>query len=244
VSASASSTSGVLSSSGTVVASGVMPAGSGIAAGVGAGAASGGTVGAKLVTATAIAKWMGMGVLTASSAIFAPDAVKWVQQVNNAESSYEAKLPTVNATVPKQNTPHPTAPITPRPATEPSSPLVQKSVAPKAAPFGHPAATGAAVSVRTVAPSSASADFAGQVEIVEQARHAIAGSDAAGGLQVLADYEQRYTRGQLLPEVLVLRLTALKQLGRTLEAQAVARRILQRGETGVHAQRARAILAE
>ncbi len=91
---------------------------------------------------------------------------------------------------------------------------------------------------------SAASDFAEQVELVEQARRAIAQSDAARGLSLLSNYESRYARSQLLPEVLVLRLEALVQDGREDEARAVARRILQQGTTGAHAKRARAVLGE
>ncbi len=79
LSASAASSSGGLVASTTVTATGAAVTGA-----ASSGAVSVGTVGAKLIAATGIAKWAGLGALTAASVAFVPDAVEWARNTNQA----------------------------------------------------------------------------------------------------------------------------------------------------------------
>jgi hypothetical protein len=73
-----------------------------------------------------------------------------------------------------------------------------------------------------IAPSSLGAETA----LLEDARAALAGGDAAGALSLLDEHERAFPRGVLVEERLATRVFALCSLGRRTEAESVAERLL------------------
>jgi hypothetical protein len=200
-----------------------------------------GGVATKVAVATGLAKWAGLGALTAASVI-APQVVEQVRRQPDSVTVQVAKadgpsLPSANSTVTS------IAPTRGPTLDEQRVPGVSTvSSAPPSVEQSASSSDVGALKYEGLTQPPPASDFAQQMEAVERARRAIGRSDAALGLYLLEDYERRYPQGQLLPEVFLLKLDALQQLGRVDDAREVARRILRRESAGSHAQRARAVL--
>jgi hypothetical protein len=95
----------------------------------------------------------------------------------------------------------------------------------------------------TEAESRAAALLAAEVELVERGRAALARGGFDEALRMLAPYEERFPKQQLLTEVLFLRMEARSRSGDDAGARSLAQRILVRGVAGPQAARARAVLA-
>jgi hypothetical protein len=84
--------------------------------------------------------------------------------------------------------------------------------------------------------------LAAEVELVERGRAALSRGSFAEALRMLAPYEERFPKQQLLTEVLFLRMEARGRSGDDAGARALAQRVLARGVAGPQAARAREVL--
>jgi TolA-binding protein len=75
-----------------------------------------------------------------------------------------------------------------------------------------------------------------EAELLFQARKALT-SDAALALRTVTEHEVRYPKGRLTPEREVLAIEALRQLGRTAEAEARLQRFEARYPKSLHLKR-------
>ena len=80
-----------------------------------------------------------------------------------------------------------------------------------------------------------------EVDLLDRARAANARGANREALDLLGRHDRDFPASRLGPEALVLRLTALVQLGRASEARALAERYLERQPGGAHAEQIRKI---
>lgn len=137
-------------------------------------------------------------------------------------------------------------PIAPAPAPSASSaaslavdPIVP--VVPSPSPVSRGVASNATKLPNAVS-SSAPADVAEELRLVEDARKALRGGSPSACLTALQTYDATYPHGVLALEANVLRAEALVRSGRHKEGQALATRLLQATPSGPHASRLRKLL--
>jgi hypothetical protein len=216
-------------------ASGVKMTGAAIGSAAGVSAAGVAGSATKVVTATVLAKWIGVGVLGGVT-------------LSGAAALMSAPAAPVAAPAPQVAAPTPqVAPV----AAAPSAPA--GSATAPAAPAAEPAPV---VAAPVVAPSHAApaelveselvlevgAPLAAEVAFIDGARALLAAGLAEQGLSQLLRYEQEFPQARLLPEVLFLRLETCDRLGRSSEARAAATRLVQGFPQSPHAARARKLL--
>jgi hypothetical protein len=126
----------------------------------------------------------------------------------------------------------------PAPASAPA-PAPASAPAPAPAPASAPALAPAPALVPGLHPSPLSSE----VSLVQQAAHAVAERDPAVALRILDTVRRDYPHGLLTEEAGVLRVQALAQVGRSTEAKALARTLLDAHPEGVLAARLRSVLA-
>ena len=242
----------VTTSSAASAIAGGAKAGSALSAGAGAGAGAGSAglggaaaVGAvKAVTATLLAKWIGIGVVggvaLAGAAAVATGPSKSSSAVPAAASQIAKKSPRVPAA-------QAAAPESPASAAPDSSPSDLADVpgdsvarpAPAVASAPHVSAS------EPVAPElqlEVGAPLAAEVAYVDRARALVVAGRAEQGLALLRGYEREFAGARLLPEVLFLELETCNRLGRASEARAAAQRLLDGFPKSPHASRARKLL--
>ena len=203
-----------------------------------AGATAAGVAGSatKVVTATLLAKWIGVGVLggvTLSGA---------AALLTGPATSASTQTPQVSAPLPKA-APLADAPHTAAPPVATSAPVLAETAAAVAAPLvvpSHAAATEPATNDVVV---EVGAPLAAEVTFIDGARALLASGQAEQGLSQLRRYEQEFPEARLLPEVLFLRMETCDRLGRSSEARAAATRLIQGFPQSPHAARARKLLA-
>jgi hypothetical protein len=110
-------------------------------------------------------------------------------------------------------------------------PLPERSVAAEAKPTAE-------------AEAQVPSELRAELRRVDQARALLDAGRAAAALAELRTYRQEFPAGRLSPEALFLEMQAQHQLGRSAEARAAARRIVERYPAGPHAGRAREILGQ
>jgi hypothetical protein len=76
-----------------------------------------------------------------------------------------------------------------------------------------------------------------EIRLLDDARSAIRGGTMEYALRVLANYEQRFPRGQFRQEMQVLRMEALKRTGENERAEALAKRFLAEHPKSPHRER-------
>ena len=86
--------------------------------------------------------------------------------------------------------------------------------------------------------------LAEEVALVDRARGALAGGDAAAALKALDEYDSRFSRRKFAPEALYLRMEALLRMGRSDGARSVAQSLVNAYPTSPHAARARQVLVQ
>ena len=209
---------------------------SGAALGSAAGASAGGVAGsaAKVVSATLLVKWIGLGVL---GGVTLSGAAALLSAPAPPDS---APAPPVSASSPKLVT-VPAASSGPalvvEPAPLPSSAPAAVVAAPTVAP-SH----GAAAAVAPDVVLEVGAPLAAEVAFIDGARARLASGQAEHGLSQLRRYEQEFPEARLLPEVLFLRMETCDRLGRSSEARAAATRLVEGFPQSPHAARARKLL--
>jgi hypothetical protein len=124
------------------------------------------------------------------------------------------------------------------------APTRAPAVLPVSSPTGTPAAVAAPPAADPVAPAPVApiahrgparrhgavavprGDLRAEIALVDAARSAVAESADDRALALVDRYEASYPRGTFQPEVAALRIEALVQLGRRVEARALARRFV------------------
>jgi outer membrane protein assembly factor BamD (BamD/ComL family) len=86
------------------------------------------------------------------------------------------------------------------------------------------------------------APLAAEVAFIDRARAQLAAGQAEQGLLQLRRYEQEFPEARLLPEALFLRMETCERLGRSGDARAAARRLVEGFPKSPHATRARKLL--
>lgn len=189
-------------------------------------------------TLLVVAKWLAAGAvagLLATSAIYAvsepilPSPSSTQKGIADARSAAKAQAPLAARQ---------TAAAEPEPHGEPEA-------------VNAPTLTSAAPPASIVAPTpqlavpaevDPSGPLAAELALLDNARQALAAGNAASALRSLNDYDVRFTRPNLAPEALYLRLEALTLQGDKSGTEAVARRLLRSYPAGPHAARARSVL--
>jgi hypothetical protein len=145
------------------------------------------------------------------------------------------------------------------PPPRPSSLQVQAPVSPRSAPTSRavvspaPAApreeSAPAPVARPPSPKSAAPDdaagvpLAAELLLVDRGRAFLQRGESLAALSALERYERDFAEARLLPEVLYLRMEALRQLGRDAQATAVAQQLAKSFPRSPHAAKARAVVA-
>lgn len=188
----------------------------------------------KVVTATLLAKWIGVGVLGGVVLSGAAAAV------SPAPVASSPAAPVRVAQVPSQAPAAVVAPSAAAAAVEApaQTPIVEQ--APAVAPARQ-------VEARAVEPHDAvvelGAPLAAEVAFIDRARAQLAAGQAEQGLLQLRRYEQEFPEARLLPEVLFLRMETCDRLGRVHEARTAATRLVEGFPKSPHATRARKLLS-
>ncbi|HVY29322.1 MAG TPA: tetratricopeptide repeat protein [Polyangiaceae bacterium] len=196
-------------------------------------AAAGGAKLTKAVSFTLLAKWVGIGVVGGVG-------LASVAAVATSPAAAPVTPPSASiVTKPRLAAP---AKATPAPV-EPTS--VEAEPAPAEAAPAPPASPHVSIiePVTSAAPAlEVGAPLAAEVAYVDRARALVASGQASQGLALLGGYEREFPEARLLPEVLFLELQTFDQLGRTAEARAAAKRLVDGFPKSPHASRARRLL--
>jgi len=214
-------------------AKGALGAGAGAGTATVGGTAAGGAV--KVVSATLLMKWVGIGVvggvgLAGAAAVASGPAV-----------SPPAFHAVVAAPAPAPEPVLKPAPATPEllaPSTAVEAPVVAVPTTPST-PAPH---VGAGEPVTPAPVLEIGAPLAAEVAYVDRARALLASGQVEPGLALLRSYERDFPEARLLPEVLFLQLETCDRLGRASEARSAARRLLDGFPKSPHASRARKLL--
>lgn len=188
----------------------------------------------KVVTATLLAKWIGVGVLGgvalsgAAAAVSPPPATSIASAPRRTSPVTAPVLTEAPGAVPAPREAPIVAPTVEAPPSLLSAPL----------PAEVPAAPPKDVVVEVGAP------LAAEVEFIDRARSQLAAGRAEQGLSQLRRYEQEFPEARLLPEVLFLRMETCSSLGRVSEARSAATRLVEGFPKSPHATRARRLLSQ
>jgi hypothetical protein len=225
------------------------------AAGTGGAAAS--AVKAGSVTSVLVLKWLGTGALVGavaatSVATLTTPGLLGGREAPPAAQATQAATPGSRAVSRAQALPHAAAapPVASPEEAAPLRPVDEIPSAGRALVEARPE-RGASVAppaepVAAPPPPAPAAALTGnvmaEVASLDRARAALAARDASGALARLAAHEAAFPRGALLPEAILLRVRALRELGRYAEASAVAERFLASHPDSAQAARLRALV--
>jgi hypothetical protein len=210
--------------------------------------AAAGTAGAKTLASVglfAAVKWGGIGLavgaLTVGGIRQAPKLFRGPAETRAAVATNE-KIP-VSVDHHENNAPRAETETQLVPTIEPPPAL---PAAPEPAPRVTAAADSRAVALpasKTALPLEAIAEphLAEEVAALDRARRFVA-NDPARALGLLDEYEQRFPKGDLAPEALVLRIEALVRAGERARAEILASSFLASHPRSPHAKRIRTIL--
>jgi hypothetical protein len=192
---------------------------------------------AKVLTATLLAKWIGIGLL-GSVGIAGVAAVASSREAE-PQARTVVRLKAMERQKPSADRPFETRPLDVE-ALPPSEPAPkEESVAPAPARALGP-------SQNFVPPSTSGAEsgalLAAEVAYLDRARAALQSGQEERGLSLLRHYERAFPRARLLPEVLYLEIETLERLGRHGEARVPAQRLVDGFPMSPHASRARKLL--
>jgi hypothetical protein len=189
---------------------------------------------ANAVTATLLAKWIGIGVIggigLAGAAAVATRPSAPVAVASVAKPAQPAGPRAIATAAPGP------APVAPPVAIDDSS-AADRSAAPAPAPrtsMNEPANSAPELDV--------GAPLAAEVQYVDRARALLGAGQTALGLSSLERYEREFPEARLLPEVLFLKLEAYERLGRANEARGAAQRLVGGFPKSPHSTRARKLL--
>jgi hypothetical protein len=82
-----------------------------------------------------------------------------------------------------------------------------------------------------------------EAKLIERAR-AVLTESPARALELVGEHQTRFPRGQLAAERTIVKIDALRRLGRRAEAEALASRVLAQEPKGLYANRVRRALGE
>lgn len=225
------------------------------AGGVGASAsASASAVKVGSVTSLMVLKWLGTGALVGTVAATGIVTLTTPGPLLRppAAAAREASPREARSVTPARRSPR--AGLAALPASEQSAPAlrpvdeVPSVAAPARATPARGAVPGDQPDPGAVAPplpspaAAATGNVMEEVASLDRARAALAAHDASGALARLAAHEAAFPRGALLPEAILLRVRALRELGRQAEATAVAERFLASHPDSAQAARLRALV--
>jgi hypothetical protein len=88
------------------------------------------------------------------------------------------------------------------------------------------------------------ASITNEIRMLDAARRAQAGGDAAGAIRALDDYKREYPRGALAEESVLIRIEALARLGNVTAARSLAKKFRATHPDSPHLRRIDSILAE
>jgi hypothetical protein len=192
------------------------------AAGATAAKAAGTSIAPKAVLgwSAVVMKWIAVGLVGATATA---GAVAYVHHANQAVLRTES------------------APAQPAPAARPASvaastadPLRTIELGPDTLP-----------AVRAKAPSSArSSTLDEEVSMIDQARRAVAGGDAAEALQIVGSYDTKYPAGALSQESAEIRIEALIAQGNRPAADRLAAKFIAAHPTSPYVHRIRSLMGE
>jgi len=192
------------------------------------------------VTASALVKWIGTGVVVGTLSAAGIHAV-----ADSGAAPPRAML----ATVSERRAALPPAPSIAPARAQPATVEAPKVGTPE--PSARPAelrasGTGAAVAVASNAAFPAEGSdrrLRDELLALERARQALRRGDASAALSALASYESRFPQGALSREATVLSVEARLAAGDQQGARAVAARALEADSTSPHAKRIETLLS-
>jgi len=187
-------------------ASAALGGGGTVAAGAPAGAL--GAVTAAKMTLASVALWLAAG-LGLGMAVSTPAIVSAYRRADAIRAPVPVSAPVVTLP-PKASERTSDAPVTPSVADNP--PAVSREAAPERAVVERPRA----------APSTGAASLAEETRLLNAAQHELAQKHANGALGLLDEHASRFPGGALAEERTALRVLALCDLGRTVEARRAA----------------------
>jgi len=207
-------------------------AGSSAAGAASVGIAAAGAPAAKAFTATVLAKWIGVGLLSGFG-------IAGVAAVASSRDAQPARITVMKVSDHREATV--ARSFESQPLDVRDLPLSkEEEVAP-------PAPARAVGPVQNVAPPSSTgaesgALLAAEVAYLDRARAALRSGQVSRGLSLLRHYERAFPRARLLPEVLYLEIETLEGLGRHDDARVPAQRLVDGFPMSPHASRARKLL--
>lgn len=223
-----------------------------VLASVGVGAAATTLTAAKTAGATkllGLAAWLKVATACAVVGAVGVGTARWVR----THDAHRAAAPVVAATSAPSGAPRArvaeiaassavaASVVSPVPAPSILAPATAASATVAAPKPSANSSTNAIVAATEDAPSAD--PIAPELSLLDSARAALAANDAARALSTLDGYAAKFPSGVLAPEATVLRVDALRRLGRDADARALAERFLEKNGASPLAKRVRAMLA-
>jgi len=192
----------------------------------GSAATSTGVLSAAKLAPLAVGKWIAIAAVVSVGTVAAVHRVKPAMLARFTEHPPSTNAATSEAPAAREGRsvePVPIAETTPEPASEsPATPLP---------PARNPRAS-----------SSGKSDIDGEIAAVEQARSALNRGNSSAALAAIDRYSQRYPRGMLAPEAMVIRIEALQMAGDKERAKSLGDAFLRVHPKSPHAQRVRSLI--
>jgi hypothetical protein len=194
---------------------------------------------------SALAKWIGIGVVVGTVSAGGIHAVAGSRQELSPPARAAAKARPATAT----------AAATPRVTREPDArrpvevstvlPLAREPSAVKAEPLSPDASSGLLPASNAAFPAAADSASRLREELLalEPVRQALRRGNAASAIAALAEYEARFPRGALSREATLLAVEARLAAGDVQGAHAIAARVLATDSNSPHAKKLQALLS-
>lgn len=200
------------------------------------------------VTASLLAKWLGMGALVGTLTAGGAFAVQGGTFARNDSSPAMAQNPSVAPKHAEKRTAEGSAAV---PGREPEEgetkvarSLPQRPSEGATNPEPSPVVTDAREGASNVAfPVDSAGALSEELAHLERARRALRAADVTGALRELSRYSARFPKGALLDEATLLTVEARLDAGDLSGARAAAARILDRDRTSPHARRLQSLFA-
>jgi hypothetical protein len=200
------------------------------------------------VTASLLAKWLGMGALVGTLTAGGAFAVQGGTFVKSASSPTTAQNPSVAPGHAEKRTAEGSAAV---PGADPqegetkvASSLARSASEGATNPEPSPVVAEAREGVSSVAfPVDSAGALSEELAHLERARRALRAADVTGALRELSRYSARFPKGALLEEATLLTVEARLDAGDLSGARAAAARILDGDRTSPHARRLQSLFA-
>jgi len=208
-----------------------------------AGAATTATAGAAAAPmAVLVAKWVGVGAL---SAVVILGGGQLATEVSRRSSANVSSVEPTRHAPSTSSSAAPPSPVAAPPIEEVLPPPVStESAAASGLPLGAPRPViRAPITAQSPEPSTP-AVLDAEIALLDAARDAVAAHDPNRALRLLDDHRRQFPSGQLSQEATYVRVKALLDRGSRGEAELTARRFLESHPESPHAKRIRALLAQ